>query len=274
MRPAQIVIFAVALVATPLLATAETSKQSGAHHAPKQLTKADVAAAPTAPGWDAAYAEARADMLAGRFAAAIQKFEALLLTAPDPTNRLLVAELLAACRTWAQGGFVLASTAAAGGRAGGGRRRRGGGGAGGGGGGGGGEAAAAGCCASARMGRGRGRNRCLGRQHRRIQIRRSAVHCLRHVHWIRGGAGGGFLARCALHRSRQVGGKAVAGLTWGFGHGGRARGRRRRHVSWNNPWASRVPMGSAALWSGAVVGTLVGAMDRRPTPVCSRPASR
>jgi len=109
MRPTQIVVFAVALVAAPLLATAETSKQSGAHHAPKQLTKTDVAATPSAPGWDAAYAEARADMLAGRFAAAVQKFEALLLTAPDPANRLLVAELLAACRTWAQGGFVLAT---------------------------------------------------------------------------------------------------------------------------------------------------------------------
>jgi len=77
MRPTQIVVFAVALVAAPLLATAETSKQSGAHHAPKQLTKTDVAATPSAPGWDAAYAEARADMLAGRFAAAVQKFEAL-----------------------------------------------------------------------------------------------------------------------------------------------------------------------------------------------------
>ena len=109
MRPTQVIIFAVALVATPLLATAETSKPSGAHHAPKQLSKADVAAAPSASGWDAAYAEARTDMLAGHFPAAVQKFEALLLTAPDPANRLLVAELLAACRTWAQGGFVLAT---------------------------------------------------------------------------------------------------------------------------------------------------------------------
>jgi hypothetical protein len=109
MRPTQIVIFAAALVAAPLAATAETSNPISAHHAPRLLTKADVAATPTAPGWDAAYAEARADMLAGRFPAAVQKFEALLLTAPDASNRLLVAELLAACRTWAQGGFVLAT---------------------------------------------------------------------------------------------------------------------------------------------------------------------
>ena len=109
MRPTRIFIFAVALVAAPLAATAETSKPISAHHAPKQLTKADVAAAASAPGWDAAYAEARADMLAGRFPEAVQKFEALLLTAPDPANRLVVAELLAACRTWAQGGFVLAT---------------------------------------------------------------------------------------------------------------------------------------------------------------------
>jgi len=73
------------------------------------LTKADVAAAPSDSGWDASYAQARADMLTGRFPEAVQKFEALLLTAPDPANRLLVAELLAACRTWAQGGFVLAT---------------------------------------------------------------------------------------------------------------------------------------------------------------------
>jgi len=107
MLPAQTVIFAVALAAAPLLATAETSKPGSARHAPKQSTTADVTAESSAPGWDAAYAEARADMLAGRFSAAVQKFEALLLTAPDPANRMLVAELLAACKTWAQGGFVL-----------------------------------------------------------------------------------------------------------------------------------------------------------------------
>ena len=109
MLSAKTVIVAVALAAAPLLATAETSKPSNARHAPNRLTKADVAGVPTAPAWDAAYAEARADMLEGRFPAAVQKFEALLLTAPDPANRLLVAELLAACRTWAQGGFVLAT---------------------------------------------------------------------------------------------------------------------------------------------------------------------
>jgi hypothetical protein len=109
MLSAKTVIVAIVLAAAPLLATAETSKPSSARHAPNRLTKADVAAAPTAPAWDAAYAEARADMLAGRFPAAAQKFEALLLSAPDASNRLLVAELLAACRTWAQGGFVLAT---------------------------------------------------------------------------------------------------------------------------------------------------------------------
>ena len=105
MLPTQIVIVAVALLAAPVLANAQISH--GTRHAPTQLAET-AAAAPTAT-WDAAYAEARADMLAGRFPAAVQKFEALLLTAPDSSNRLLVSELLAACRTWAQGGFVLAA---------------------------------------------------------------------------------------------------------------------------------------------------------------------
>jgi hypothetical protein len=58
--------------------------------------------------WSEQYAEARAAMLAGNFGAAAAKFEALVDTAPEPGSRYLAAEMMAACRTWAQGGFVLA----------------------------------------------------------------------------------------------------------------------------------------------------------------------
>ena len=57
--------------------------------------------------WSSAYAEARAAMLAGDFAAAAAKFSLLVASAPDPGSRILAAEMTAACRTWAEGGFVL-----------------------------------------------------------------------------------------------------------------------------------------------------------------------
>jgi hypothetical protein len=46
-------------------------------------------------------------MLAGDFAVAAAKFAELVDAAPDPVDRLLAAEMMSACRTWAQGGFVL-----------------------------------------------------------------------------------------------------------------------------------------------------------------------
>jgi hypothetical protein len=46
-------------------------------------------------------------MLAGHFQAAAGAFEALILSAPDGSTRRLASEMMSACRTWAQGGFVL-----------------------------------------------------------------------------------------------------------------------------------------------------------------------
>jgi len=57
--------------------------------------------------WSAQYGEARAAMLAGRFAAAADKFAVLVETAPDAPSRFLATEMMSACRTWAAGGFVL-----------------------------------------------------------------------------------------------------------------------------------------------------------------------
>jgi hypothetical protein len=57
--------------------------------------------------WYSAYAEARAAMLAGDFATAAAKFSLLVTNAPDTGSRILAAEMTAACRTWAAGGFVL-----------------------------------------------------------------------------------------------------------------------------------------------------------------------
>jgi hypothetical protein len=57
--------------------------------------------------WQARYSQARTAMLAGDFAAAAAKFAALADAAPDPVDRLLAAEMMSACRIWAQGGYVL-----------------------------------------------------------------------------------------------------------------------------------------------------------------------
>ncbi|HEX7498949.1 MAG TPA: hypothetical protein VF524_01450 [Polyangia bacterium] len=69
-------------------------------------------AAPTLPlvqptPWSAGYGEARAAMLAGDFAIAATKFAALVDSAPDSASRFLALEMMSACRTWARGGFVL-----------------------------------------------------------------------------------------------------------------------------------------------------------------------
>lgn len=57
--------------------------------------------------WSAGYGEARAAMLAGDFGAAAARFAALVDSAPDPASRILALEMMSACRTWARGGFVL-----------------------------------------------------------------------------------------------------------------------------------------------------------------------
>jgi hypothetical protein len=77
-----------------------------AGRAPAQAAPRVAPEQPTA--WSAQYGEARAAMLAGNFAAAAEKFAALVDAAPDAPSRFLAAEMMAACRTWAAGGFVLA----------------------------------------------------------------------------------------------------------------------------------------------------------------------
>ena len=62
---------------------------------------------PDPTAWSAGYDDARATMVAGNFAAAAEKFAKLVETAPDAPSRLLASEMMAACRTWAAGGFVL-----------------------------------------------------------------------------------------------------------------------------------------------------------------------
>jgi hypothetical protein len=57
--------------------------------------------------WHARYSQARTAMLAGDFAVAAARFAELVDTSPDPVDRLLAAEMMSACRTWAQGGFIL-----------------------------------------------------------------------------------------------------------------------------------------------------------------------
>ncbi len=46
-------------------------------------------------------------MLDGNFRAAATEFQALIAPAPDVASRLLATEMMSACRTWAEGGFVL-----------------------------------------------------------------------------------------------------------------------------------------------------------------------
>jgi hypothetical protein len=58
--------------------------------------------------WSSAYDDARAAMLAGRFADAAEKFATLVASAPDAPSKFLANEMLTACQTWAAGGFVLA----------------------------------------------------------------------------------------------------------------------------------------------------------------------
>jgi hypothetical protein len=57
--------------------------------------------------WFASYEEARAAMLAGNFAVAAAQFTVLVGSAPDPGARFLATEMMTACQTWAAGGLVL-----------------------------------------------------------------------------------------------------------------------------------------------------------------------
>ena len=62
---------------------------------------------PEATAWGQAYAKARADMLAGQFAAAADQFQALVVSAPDSAARLVATELLGVCLTWSRDGMAL-----------------------------------------------------------------------------------------------------------------------------------------------------------------------
>jgi len=64
-------------------------------------------AAPKQGTWSAHYADARAAMLAGDFAAAAARFARLVETAPGPSERLLAVEMESACQSWVARGLVL-----------------------------------------------------------------------------------------------------------------------------------------------------------------------
>ncbi len=71
---------------------------------------------PSAPtpddaAWTSRYTQARAEMLAGHFAAASGQFATLTLDAPDPARRELAREQHDICDRWARGGFVLIHSA-------------------------------------------------------------------------------------------------------------------------------------------------------------------
>jgi hypothetical protein len=68
---------------------------------------APVATDAASESWFKQYADAKQIMLAGQFPAAATRFEALIQSAPDLGSRILATEMATACRTWAQGGLVL-----------------------------------------------------------------------------------------------------------------------------------------------------------------------
>jgi hypothetical protein len=93
-------------------AEAENPRRGRHGQANRWVSAAGPASAPakgTEDAWSAGYAEARALMLAGHFSEAALRFEALMLSAPDLGSRILATEMDSACRTWARGGFVLAT---------------------------------------------------------------------------------------------------------------------------------------------------------------------
>ena len=73
------------------------------------LAAPDVGRTVPSEQWSASYVEARAEMLAGHFQVAAAMFERLVSSAPDQEHRIVASEMLGACRTWVQGGFLLAT---------------------------------------------------------------------------------------------------------------------------------------------------------------------
>jgi hypothetical protein len=106
--PLLIIIVASAVVSPSLTAFARTRLAEGDGTAPAPVADAKASAA-----WFAAYEQARAAMLAGSFAVAAARFATLVGSAPDPGSRFLAAEMMSACRTWAAGGLVLTTPHAA-----------------------------------------------------------------------------------------------------------------------------------------------------------------
>jgi hypothetical protein len=92
-------LFAIFLIGAGSLLAGPAMAQPNPTPTPAQLTS-----------WQARYSQARTAMLAGDFAAAAAKFAALVEAAPDPVDRMLAAEMMSACRIWAQGGFVLTTS--------------------------------------------------------------------------------------------------------------------------------------------------------------------
>ena len=89
-------LFAIFLIGAGSLLAGPAMAQPNPTPTPAQLTS-----------WHARYSRARAAMLEGDFSTAAAKFAELVDGAPDPVDRMLAAEMLSACRIWAQGGFVL-----------------------------------------------------------------------------------------------------------------------------------------------------------------------
>ena len=86
---------------------AQLPAQGGQTQSPAQPIAAPAPPVAGSERWNADYAEARAAMLAGNFQAAAAKFQALIQPAPDLASRILATEMMSACRIWAQGGFIL-----------------------------------------------------------------------------------------------------------------------------------------------------------------------
>src|SRR3954466_7003770 len=79
---------------------------------PTSSSPSDSASDPNAAAsWSSRYSQARAEMLAGHFAAAAGQFAALTLDAPDPARSALARDQHDICDRWARGGFVLVHSA-------------------------------------------------------------------------------------------------------------------------------------------------------------------
>ena len=78
---------------------------------PSPSPSADARADEADATWSLRYEQARAEMLAGRFADAAAHFAALAADAPDPARRTLAREQHDICDRWARGGLVLVRSA-------------------------------------------------------------------------------------------------------------------------------------------------------------------